>query len=60
MSTKNEMSVMDRIDLIRANSVSDEDFKNLWGHSIDEHVDELMKWSRKYDALLEKNRPKNI
>ncbi len=38
------MSLIERIDEIRANSVTDEDFKRIWGKSIDEHVDELMKF----------------
>lgn len=54
MSKKNEMSLMERIDFIRANSVTDEEFKSMWGYSIDECVDRMMK---KWDALLENNRP---
>lgn len=49
-----KMSLMDRIDYVRANSVTDEDYKKFWGVSIDEHVSELMKH---WDALLEQTRP---
>ncbi len=54
MNTK-KMSLMNRIDEIRANSVTDEEFKALWGKSIDEHVDELMKWAEQWDVQQEKN-----
>ena len=49
-----KMSLMERIDYIRANSVSDDDYKKFWGVSIDEHVSELIKH---WDALLKKTRP---
>lgn len=44
------MNVIERIDEIRANSVTDEEFKKVWGISIDECVNELMEFARKYDA----------
>lgn len=56
MST-NKMTLMERIDFIRANSVTDEEFKAMWGISIDEHVDRLMTWAKRYDELLEQHRP---
>ena len=40
--------VLDRIDEIRANSVSDIEFEQTWGKSLDKHVEELM---RKWDEL---------
>jgi hypothetical protein len=49
-----KMSLMERIDYIRANSVSDDDYKKFWGVSIDEHVSELM---RHFDECLEQTRP---
>ena len=53
MSKKNEMTLMERIDFIRANSVTDEEFKSVWGRSIDEVTDDLMKWVQK----LEQSKP---
>ena len=41
-TNKENMSLIDRIDEIRANSVTDEEFKKVWGTSIDEHVDKMM------------------
>ena len=49
-----KMSVMDRIDFVMANSVTDDEYKQFWGVSIDEHVAEMMKH---WDNLLEKHRP---
>ena len=49
-----KMTLMERIDYIRANSVSDDDYKKFWGVSIDEHVSELMKH---FDERLENGRP---
>lgn len=58
MSKKNyEMTLMDRIDFIRANSVTDDEFKKMWGYSIEEHVEKIMKWCRKFDELSEKSKP---
>ena len=48
------MSLMDRIDYVRANSVTDDNYKMFWSVSIDEHVSELMKH---FDEHLEKCRP---
>lgn len=42
-------NVLDRIDAIRANSVSDIEFEQTWGKSLDKHVENLM---RKWDELL--------
>ena len=44
------MNVIERIDEIRANSVTDAEFKRIWGISIDEHVKQLMDFARKFDA----------
>ncbi len=45
-----KMSLIERIDEIRANSVTDEQFKKMWGISIDDHVDQLMKWVEEQEA----------
>ncbi len=58
MSKKNyEMTLMERIDFIRANSVTDDEFKKMWGYSIDEYVEKMMKWCKKWDECLEQNKP---
>ena len=41
--------LMDRIDTIRANSVSDKEFEEVWGKSLDEHVEKMMD---RWDVLL--------
>ncbi len=41
--------LMDRIDTIRANSVSDKEFEQTWGKSLDEHVEKMMD---RWDELL--------
>lgn len=51
------MTLMERIDFIRANSVTDDEFKKMWGYSIDEHVEKMMMWCKKFDELLEKSKP---
>ena len=48
------MSLIERIDEIRANSITDEDFKRVWGKSIDEHVDEMM---NRWEELEAKYKP---
>lgn len=45
-----KMSLIERIDEIRANSVTDEEFKSVWGISIDEHVAQMMKWIEEQEA----------
>ena len=40
-------NLIDRIDSIRVNSVSDEEFERVWGESLDEHAKKMMEvWSR--------------
>ena len=52
---KKTMSVMERIDLIRANSMTDEDYKRVWGRDINESADILAK---SFDEKLAKYKPK--
>ena len=47
-----EMTLMERIDFIRANSVSDEEFEKFWGKSIDDCVTELMDCTSKLEAEI--------
>ena len=49
-----EMSLMERIDFIRTNSVTDEEFERFWGKSIDECVSELMVHASRLEADVRK------
>ena len=49
---KKEQTLIERLDEIKTNSVTDEDFKRVWGKSIDECVKEDME---KWDELCKKN-----
>lgn len=51
----NTKSLLDRIDEVRVNSVTDKDYKTFWGESVEEHVDQLMDFAREFDAQIEKN-----
>ena len=44
-----EMNLIDRIDTIRANSVSDKEFEKIWGESLDRKVEKSME---RWDQLL--------
>lgn len=44
-----QRNLIDRIDTIRANSVSDEEFEKTWGESLDSKVKKSMD---KWDELL--------
>ena len=46
-------SLLDRIDEVRINSVTDKDYKEFWGESVEEHVDQLMEFAREFDAQIE-------
>ena len=43
---KKRMSIIDRIDEIRAKSVSEEEFRKTWGYSLDEHVQKMMGYAK--------------
>lgn len=45
-----EMTLMERIDFIRANSVSDEEFEKFWRKSINDCVSELMDYTSRLEA----------
>ena len=51
-----KQSLIERIDEIRANSISDEEYQKIHGESIDESVKKLMK---SFDEKLEKYKPKD-
>lgn len=48
MNTIDEL--LDRIDEVRANSVSPEKFEKMWGYSIDEYLDKMMAKVEELDA----------
>ena len=42
--------LLDRIDEVRANSVTPEKFKETWGYSLEEHVDDMMDFIHELEA----------
>lgn len=49
----NAMDLLDRIDEVRANSVTPEKFEKMWGYSIDEYLDKMMAQVEQIDAADE-------
>ena len=49
-------NVIDQMDSIKANSVSEKEFKNTWGISLDEHMNKMMEHVRKTDARVKAER----
>ena len=49
------MNLLDKLDAIRVNSVTDKDYKEFWGESLDEHVNELMDFAREFDAQIKES-----
>ena len=60
MKKNYEMSVMERIDFIRANSVTDEEFQQTWGYSINDFSKKMSKWMKKWDEQLEYRQPAEL
>ncbi len=54
MATK--VNVIDQIDAIKANSVSEKQFKSVWGISLDDHITRMMEHVRKTDACVKEQR----
>ena len=52
-ATKN---VVDMIDAIKANTVSEKEFESVWGISLDEHMERIMEHVRKTDARVKEQR----
>lgn len=52
-ATKN---VIDQIDAIKANSVSEKQFESVWGISLDDHMKRVMEHVRETDARVKKER----
>ena len=49
-------NIMDRIDTIKANSVKEEQFRETWGVSLDEHMAKIMAHVQRTDARIKKER----
>ena len=49
-------NVIDRIDAIKANSVTDKEFKSVWGISLDDHMKKVMEHVRETDARIAEER----
>lgn len=49
-------NVIDRMDAIKANSVTDKEFKSVWGISLDEHMNRMMEYVQKADARIAEER----
>jgi len=47
------MNLLDRIDAIRANSVTDQEFDKTWGSSLDRHLEKMMEMVSRIDAQME-------
>ena len=45
-------NIIDKLDAIRANSVSDKQFIDTWGISLDEHIERMMAFVQKTDARI--------
>ena len=45
-------NVIDMIDAIKANSVTEREFKSVWGISLDEHMNRMMEYVQKADARI--------
>jgi hypothetical protein len=49
-------NVIDQMDSIKANSVSEKEFKNTWGISLDEHMERMMEHVHETDARVKEQR----
>lgn len=49
----NTKDLLDRIDEVRANSVTPEKFEKMWGYTIDEYLDKMMAKVAEIDAQNE-------
>ena len=49
-------NVIDQIDAIKANSVSEKQFESVWGISLDEHMERMMEHVRETDERVKEQR----
>lgn len=45
-------NITDKIDAIKANSVTEREFKSVWGISLDEHMSKIMAYVQETDARI--------
>lgn len=45
-------NIIDKLDAIRANSVTDKQFIDTWGISLEEHMERMMVFVQKTDARI--------
>lgn len=51
-------NIIDQIDTMKANSVTEKEFKSVWGISLDEHMNRMMEHVRQTDARIKEERLK--
>ena len=51
-------NIIDMIDTIKANSVTEKEFKSVWGISLEEHTKRMMEHVRQTDARVKEERQK--
>ena len=49
-------NVIDQIDAIKANSITENEFNSVWGISLDEHMSKMMEHVRETDAQVKEER----
>ena len=49
-------NILDKIDVIKANSVTEKEFKSVWGISLDEHMSKMMTYVQETDARIAEER----
>ena len=49
-------NILDKIDAIKANSVTEKEFKSVWGISLDEHMNKMMAYVKDADARIAEER----
>lgn len=47
---ENNRNILDRIDTMKANAVTDAQFKSTWGISMEEHMQRVMNHVKEFDA----------
>ena len=50
------MNLVDKIENMKANAVTNEEFKSVWGISLDDHMKKMMEHVRTTDARVAKER----
>lgn len=49
-------NVIDKIDALKVNAVSEKEFKSVWGISLDEHMNKMMAHVRAADVRIKEER----